>query len=110
MSFNPDSWNPDWYANANEENKLEFKNWLSTTLIAQSSVTVKFIKANGDERIMNCTLNPAVVNAAYENGTPRPMNEILDLQQGDAYTVWDLDVENWRCFRLDRVKEITYDQ
>jgi hypothetical protein len=110
MSFDPTNWNPDWYATASDESKLEFKAWLSNILSTQTSITVKFIKANGDDRIMNCTLNPAVVNAAYEEGSVRPMNEILDLQAGDAYTVWDLDVENWRCFRLDRLKEITYDQ
>ena len=110
MSFNPDNWNPDWYANANEENKLEFKSWLSNTLVSQSSITVKFTKANAQERIMNCTLNAAVINAAYETGSEQPSNDILDQQTGDAFTVWDLDVENWRCFRLDRLLEITYDQ
>jgi hypothetical protein len=106
MSFDISTWSPSWYATASNDEQVEFKSWLSDYLINNEKITIKFNKANGDERIMNCTLNPAVVNAAYENGSPRPMNEILDLQDGDAYTVWDLDVENWRCFRLDRLKEI----
>jgi hypothetical protein len=110
MSYTAGTWTPEWYASASEESKLEFKSWLSDILISQSSITVKFTKANAEQRVMHCTLNPAVVNAAYENGSPRPMNEILELQLGDSYTVWDLDVENWRCFRLDRLLEITYDQ
>lgn len=110
MSYTAGTWTPEWYASASEESKLEFKSWLSNTLVSQSSITVKFTKANAEQRTMNCTLNAAVINAAYETGSEQPSNVILDQQTGDAFTVWDLDVENWRCFRLDRLLEITYDQ
>jgi hypothetical protein len=110
MSYTAGTWTPEWYANASEESKLEFKSWLSNTLVSQSSVTVKFTKANAEERVMNCTLNTAVINAAYETGSEQPSNDIQELQTGDAFTVWDLDLVNWRCFRLDRLLEITYDQ
>jgi hypothetical protein len=108
MAFEITSWTPEWYASATDDDKLDFKNWLSEYLINNDVLNIKFIKSDSTERIMNCTLKASVVNAAYENGSVRPVNEIQDLQQGDAFTVWDIDAENWRCFRLDRLLEINY--
>lgn len=61
---------------------------------------VTFTKANGENRVMNCTLKPdvlkEVLGETYEdNAESRDTNEVI--------TVMDTDKNNWRRFRVDSV-------
>ena len=62
---------------------------------------IVFTKANGDERVMSCTLNedilPEIVKEIEEKA-PREKNK-------DALAVWDTDKGAWRSFRWDSLKE-----
>ena len=63
-------------------------------------VQVKFTKKDGTERIMRCTLAEGIV-IPHEKKTDRDksINE-------DTLSVWDVDNNGWRSFRLDSILEI----
>lgn len=57
---------------------------------------VKFVKANGDIRMMACTLKQELLpNEPYETTRVNESKERM--------IVWDLDKEAFRSFRLDSV-------
>lgn len=58
-------------------------------------VTVTFTKANGEERVMRCTLIESYIQ---EKG--RGVRKI----NADVISVWDLEKNGWRSFRKDSVK------
>lgn len=62
---------------------------------------VTFVKANGEKRVMNCTLKPKVLKETlgetYEENAESRDNV-------DVITVMDTDKNNWRRFRVDSVK------
>lgn len=65
---------------------------------------VTFKKANGDLRVMNCTLVPEYmkVDNVQEKYSPKRTNE-------DVQAVWDLDNNGWRSFRFDTVQKVKID-
>ena len=72
------------------------KEWLK-----DNHCTVTFIKKNGDERIMKCTLDEDVLpeSTISENKQEKALNETI-------LPVWDLDKNSWRSFRLDSIVDI----
>lgn len=72
--------------------------YLKTTLKA-STVNVVFIKKDGTERTMLCTLNPDLLPAqtdieeVVQKKTPNP----------DVLAVWDIENAGWRSFRYDSI-------
>jgi len=71
-------------------------------LLREGPVSIKFTKTNGEERVMRCTLKEGVV-PLYEKKTDKVKKENLDV-----LSVWDLDKNEWRSFRLDSVKHIEF--
>ena len=67
---------------------------------------VEFIKKNGDPRVMHCTLVPEYIPTAVETTHSKPRNVSLD---ANLVTVWDIDVQDWRSFKLDSVKSFAID-
>ena len=71
-------------------------------LLLKNVVAVTFTKANGDTRILNCTLQPTIVPPAVVKETStvaRPVNE-------EILAVWDVDNAGWRSFRIDTVTSV----
>ncbi|CAB5220950.1 WYL domain containing protein [uncultured Caudovirales phage] len=67
-------------------------------------IGVKFIKADGSERLLKCTLQEGLVPADLDkasdtNSKERKPNE-------EVVAAWDVENSGWRSFRLDRVVEI----
>ena len=98
------------YQEADDENKAVFRDWLKK-LLQNEEVTVEFIKSDGTMRIMRCTLDPdrftspnTVINVTTD-GRPRSSRRTDD--DVGVQTVWDLDANQWRSFRYDRLKNIT---
>jgi hypothetical protein len=64
---------------------------------------VTFTKKNGDKRVLNCTLIPdhlpAIEVKEGEEKTERKVNT-------DVLSVWDLENEGWRSFRLDSLEKV----
>jgi hypothetical protein len=67
----------------------------------QSVCKVVFTKANGDNRILHCTLQesmlPAQVDLEEQIQKKKPNPDVL--------AVWDVEAKGWRSFRWDSVKE-----
>lgn len=69
-------------------------------LLHEDVCEVKFTKTNGEERSMWCTLKtellppPPEVKEDVEEKKPRKKND-------EVISVWDLEKEAWRSFRID---------
>ena len=99
------------YQQADDENKAVFRDWIKKLLLNEE-VTVEFIKSDGTPRTMRCTLDstrfdfPSTPVKTTVDGRPRaPRNPSADAVA--SQTVWDLDANQWRSFRYDRLKNIT---
>jgi len=73
-----------------------------TELLRSSVVTVTFTKVNGEERVMKCTLLGEYVPNAATNG-----RVLLTENAGNNISVWDVEANSWRSFRVDSVKNIS---
>jgi hypothetical protein len=67
-------------------------------------LTINFTKVNGEERVMNCTLNETLLPEAtwrdeFDKTKKRKENP-------DVIAVWDTDKDAWRSFRVDSVNSI----
>jgi hypothetical protein len=72
-------------------------------MLRTNVVTVTFTKVNGEERVMQCTLLPEYVpNAPTNNG-----QVLLQESEAKAVSVWDVQANGWRSFRVDSVKSIS---
>lgn len=60
-------------------------------------VTIKFIKKDGTEREMKCTLQESFISP-YEKKTDREK-----LASETNISVWDVENQGWRSFRYDSV-------
>lgn len=65
---------------------------------------VSFTKINGEMRKMRCTLRNDILPKVEpkENAKPRKVNE-------SVLSVWDVEKNDWRAFRLDSVTSVTVD-
>lgn len=69
----------------------------------QSNVaTIVFTKVNGDQRIMKCTLIPEKITKPV-----RTAEDNLIFTSNNNIVVWDLDKEDWRSFKFDRITSVT---
>lgn len=74
-------------------------------LLYTNVVEVTFTKKNGEERIMKCTLkNDVIENVSNTVPSTTKMKKINE----DIIPVYDLEKNEWRSFRVDSVKTITY--
>lgn len=73
-------------------------------MLRHNIVTVTFTKVNGDERVMQCTLQANYIpNAPSQNG------ELVIETKTNSNTVsaWDINANGWRSFRVASVKNIS---
>lgn len=72
-------------------------------ILRESIANVVFTKADGSERKMRCSLRPEdlpAVEATKSETTTRKVSP-------DVVSVWDLDSQGWRSFRIDSVKDFS---
>jgi DNA-binding MarR family transcriptional regulator len=75
-------------------------------LLKEGLVTVTFIKKNGENRIMTCTLNQDIIPQTHlpkleqENVQPKARND-------NNISVWDVNVGGWRSFIWQNVTAVT---
>jgi hypothetical protein len=73
-------------------------------MLRHNIVTVTFTKVNGDERVMKCTLrSERSPNAPTQNGEL----VVEQKQSSNNVSVWDVDSQGWRSFRVASVKSIS---
>lgn len=98
------------YQEADDANKTIMRDWVRS-LLQKGAVSVTFVKADGTERQMLCTLQP-------EQLPPPPVatgpvdgivKESKDRKKPDEHSlrVFDLDKSEWRSFRFDRLKKVS---
>jgi WYL_2, Sm-like SH3 beta-barrel fold len=71
------------------------------SLLRAGQVTIVFTKVDGSEREMLCTLQDAYLPEQYR-GKGAPIVETVSAN----FSVWDLEEQSWRSFRLDTVKSV----
>lgn len=95
------------YQEADDANKAIIRDWIKS-LLQKGSITVTFTKADGTDREMLCTLDltklPPV--AAPVDGI---VKEAKERKKPDEHSlrVFDLEKNEWRSFRFDRLKKVT---
>lgn len=79
-----------------------FSKWIKGVLIT-SDTTVTFMKKDGSERVMKCTLRPDAlpVQEVKEDAIPRK-------QSDTSIAVYDLNANGWRSFTIRSVKRVEF--
>jgi len=110
------------YQEADAVGQLEIRSWVKN-LLANSEVTVQFVKSDGTTRDMRCTLDSSRIPPAPPKLVPVDIvsSSAVNIdgltvtesrkprKEPDPVTqrVYDLDQGEWRSFRYDRLKKIT---
>ena len=104
------------YQEADEAGQAEIRAWVKGLLIT-SEITVDFVKADGTERSMRCTLDsnripPVPAGTIFKSSTANPdglTESRKPRKQPDPHSVRVFDTEKgeWRSFRFDRLQKIT---
>ena len=89
-----------WYKNAEPQEQELFRDWLHGVL-NDVTVFINFIKKDGTERKMKCTLKSDEV-IPYEKKTERKPNP-------DTCFVFDVEKQEWRSFRYDSVTRVSFE-
>jgi hypothetical protein len=70
--------------------------------LRQNVIEVTFIKINGEQRVMRCTLDPQYLPPNYD---PQHLDEQHKKKENlSTIAAWDLNAQGWRSFRVDSVQ------
>ena len=103
------------YQAADDTGKEQIRAWVKD-LLQKSTITVTFVKADGTDREMLCTLNwdNIPVDKAPKETPTTPIDGIMreskkPRKEPDPHSirVFDLEKQEWRSFRFDRLKKVT---
>lgn len=81
----------------------KFSEWLKGMLQVSEGI-VTFIKADGTERVMKCTLNPEQLPKVELKESKEIKNKTSDYMR-----VFDLDKNEWRSFTIKKVKQVKFE-
>jgi glutaredoxin len=87
------------------ELEKSFKNEVEVALDEGLILNVTFTKVDGTERTMRCTKNPDIISEVY-TPTEKKTDRTRDVKPG-LVSVFDLEKNDWRSFRLESVKGYT---
>lgn len=98
------------YQEADDANKAIMRDWVRS-LLQKGTITVTFVKADGAVRDMNCTLDWEQI-PADKKPQDVPVEKLLETKkrkEPDEHSlrVFDLEKQEWRSFRFDRLQKIT---
>jgi hypothetical protein len=82
-------------------NDVQFEQYV-IDLLGTNEVTVDFVKKDGSERNMRCTLNIELI-PEDKRPTVKTIVEAPETRP-EAVRVFDLDKQDWRSFRWDSLK------
>jgi hypothetical protein len=104
------------YQEADDANKAIIRDWIKS-LLQKSEITVTFVKADGTDREMLCTLDssriPAMPDVTILSNSTKNVDGLVESKkprkQPDEHSlrVFDLEKQEWRSFRFDRLKKVT---
>lgn len=89
------------YSEMDEKDQKEFRKWLGGVL-KTNKVSLTFIKKDGTERKMSCTL---LENLIPQEFAPKNSGKT---KSEESLAVFDLEKQGWRSFRWDSVKRIEF--
>ena len=90
------------YATSTAKEQKVFRDWLLSHL-KYGPVTVDFTKKDGTMRTMKCTLQESAI-PTYEKKTERVRVTTPD----ESLSVVDLEKNEWRSFRYDSIKSVSF--
>jgi hypothetical protein len=91
---------PTWYSESSPEEQETFREWLRG-LLRTETVCLTFEKKDGTIREMRCTLS--------ESKLPKVEQAKESARKNDSsMPVFDLDKGEWRAFRFDSIKTISF--
>lgn len=73
-------------------------------LLKQGTATIKFTKVDGTERVMKCTLKDGII-PIVENVETIEMSTKSKKENPSILSVWDIEANGWRSFKIDSIKE-----
>ena len=76
-------------------------------ILHSREATVKFRKLNGDVRIMRCTLKFDLLPEQVQNKLLAEEKEEEKIPNDTLVTVFDLEEQGWRSFKIDRIIEVS---
>ena len=98
------------YQAADDANKMIMRDWIKS-LLQVSTITVQFTKADGTVRDMQCTLNPEqlpdIVTTGPVDGVVTESAKPRKAPDPHSLRVFDVEKQEWRSFRFDRLLKIT---
>ena len=104
------------YQEADEAGQAEIRAWVKGLLIT-SEITVDFVKADGTQRSMRCTLDssripPVLAGTIFKSSVTNPDGLTENKKPRKApdphsVRVYDTEKNEWRSFRFDRLQKIT---
>ena len=103
------------YQETDDAGKVIIREWVKS-LLQKSTVTVTFVKADGTDREMLCTLNwdhiptdkaPKETPTTSIDGIVKESKKPRKLPDPHSLRVFDLEKQEWRSFRFDRLKKVT---
>ena len=94
-------WGSDAFTESKERNRMILTRNEIIEALQTNNCVVKFTKVNGEVREMPCTLREDIV-PKYERKTEKKPND-------SVLSVWCLDQQAWRSFRVESVQELHID-
>ena len=85
----------------NLDNELLFQKFLEI-FKSNKVCVVDFDKANGENRVMTCTLDPEILPALAVNEDKKSRH-----YSHSALAVYDVNKKDWRAFKVSSVKKIS---
>lgn len=79
------------------------REWLRG-LLKEQAIEVTFIKKDGTQRLMKCTLSKKIVPQAENSSNSTKTHK----HSAEAQPVYDIEAKGWRSFRWDSVKQINF--
>ena len=73
-------------------------------MLEENVVVVTFLKLDGDQRIMTCTLKEDIKPKATKTDT-LSQKKVRNINP-EVLSVWDTKANGWRGFRIDRIIEV----
>jgi hypothetical protein len=71
--------------------------------LQKNIMSVIFTKKNGEDRTLHCTLNETLLP---EKTWREELDESKKKENLEVLAVWDVDIDAWRSFRLDSIKDL----
>lgn len=78
----------------------KFTKWIKG-MLKVDTVTVTFTKKDGNERVMECTLDPKLLPSAPVTESKREKKS-----NPDVLAVYDVKAQGWRSFAIKSVKSV----